>query len=182
MATVVDEINDRLREFIERQHMFFVATAPLSAEGHVNLSPKGLDSFRVLSPHRVAYLDMTGSGIETAAHLNENGRITILFCAFDGPPLLLRLLGRGRVVMPNDAEWTELAALLPPSDTARLIVVADLDRIATSCGFGVPLMSFEGDRDQLPRFAASKGPEGMREYRALKNARSIDGLPAPFGE
>ena len=148
----------------------------------MNVSPKGpIGSLRILDDHRVAYLDMTGSGIETASHLNENGRITILFCAFDGPPLLLRLLGRGRVIMPGDAEWPELVAQFPPSDSARLIVVADLDRVATSCGFGVPLMSFESDRDQLPRFAASKGPEGMREYRALKNARSIDGLPAPFG-
>ncbi len=180
MATVVDQIDDRLREFIARQHLFFVATAPLSAEGHVNLSPKGLDSFRVLSPHRVAYLDLTGSGIETAAHLGENGRITLLFCAFDGPPMLLRLMGRGRVVVPGDSEWDALYGLFPSSASARLIVVADLDRIATSCGFGVPLMSFEGDRDQLPRFAASKGSDGMHDYRALKNARSIDGLDTPF--
>jgi len=178
MADLHPEIDERLRDFIAKQSVFFVASAPLSADGHVNVSPKGLDTFRVLGPKRVGYLDMTGSGNETAAHTAENGRITIMFCAFEGPPKILRLFGRGRAVLPGTTEWGDLAPHFPEMQGARQIVVADLDRVATSCGYGVPLLGGEAhERDQLPRWAASKGEEGLAAYRREKNTTSIDGLP-----
>ncbi len=129
MAKLYDQITDKLQDFIAAQQIFFVATAPLSPTGHVNLSPKGLDSFRVLSPHQVAYLDLTGSGNETSAHLQENGRMTLMFCAFAGAPLILRLYGQGRVVLPDDAEWLVLSGLFPAIPGARQIVVAEIDRV-----------------------------------------------------
>jgi len=177
MADVHPEIDDRLRDFIAEQSVFFVASAPLSAEGHVNLSPKGLDTFRVLGPNRVGYLDMTGSGNETAAHTAENGRITLMFCAFQGPPKILRLFGRGRAVLRGTSEWDELAPHFPEMQGARQIIVADIHRVATSCGYAVPLMGEAHDRDQLTRWAASKGEEGLAAYRREKNTTSIDGLP-----
>lgn len=159
--------------------MFFVGTAPLSAAGHVNLSPKGLDSFRVLSPSRVAYLDLTGSGNETAAHLHENGRITFMFCSFGKAPMILRLYGRGWVVQPGDEAWEELAGHFPPHPGVRQIVAAEVAFVQTSCGYGVPRMEVLGQRDTLTRWVESKGEEGLKTYRATKNARSLDGLPAP---
>ena len=177
MGKVYPEIDERLESFITRQRVFFVATAPLGAAGHVNLSPKGLDSLRVLGPRRVAYLDLVGSGIETVAHLRENGRIVFLFCAFEGPPKVLRLHGRARAVQPGDPEWTELAARMPAHESARSIVVADVERISDSCGYGVPLYSFESERSQLPEWAKRKGPEGLRRYREENNRESLDGLP-----
>lgn len=179
MATVHASITPELQAFIEAQPMYFVASAPLAASGHVNLSPKGLDSFRVLGPDRVAYLDLTGSGNETAAHLRENGRITLMFCAFGGPPKILRLYGSGRTVHPADAEWEALAARFPEHPGIRQVVVADVERVQTSCGFGVPRMQLAGQRDQLVRWAEAKG-DGLDAYRRQKNARSIDGLPAPL--
>jgi hypothetical protein len=179
MAKVHPNITPELRAFIEAQPVFFVASAPLAAGGHVNLSPKGLDSFRVLSPERVAYLDLTGSGNETAAHLRENGRVTFMFCAFAGPPRILRLYGTGEVVLPGDARWPELEALFPDYPGVRQVVTARIDRVQTSCGFGVPRMEYAGPRDQLIRWAEAKG-EALPRYRAEKNSRSIDGLPAPF--
>src|SRR5687767_10517044 len=176
MAQTYESITDDLRQFIAAQHVFFVGSAPLASEGHVNVSPKGLDCFRVLSPMRVAYLDLTGSGNETSAHLHENGRITLMFCAFAGKPMILRLFGRGRVVLNGSAEWADLAGLFPSYPGARQIVLADLDRVQTSCGFAVPLMEHVGDRDLLPKWARKKGPEKLAEYRRTKNARSIDGL------
>ncbi|HYN90122.1 MAG TPA: pyridoxamine 5'-phosphate oxidase family protein [Ardenticatenaceae bacterium] len=172
-------ITDELRAFIEAQHLFFVATAPLEASGHVNVSPKGLDFFRVLGPDRVAYLDLTGSGNETSAHQPENGRITFMFCAFDGPPRILRLYGEGRVVLPGTAEWDELRPRFDDHPGVRQIVVAGISRVQTSCGFGVPLYDFVGDRNTLTKWATSKGKEGLDAYRAEKNPTSIDGLPAP---
>jgi hypothetical protein len=171
------EIDPRTAEFLGQQHVFFVATAPLSATGRVNLSPKGLRSFVVLDPRTVAYLDLTGSGIETVAHLRENGRITLMFCAFEGPPKILRLHGRGEVIEPGHAEWEALAARFPPHPGARSVIRVHVERIADSCGYAVPLMHYEGDRDQLARWAERKGPEGLVAYRAANNRKSIDGLP-----
>ena len=180
MGKVFAEISDDLREFIEAQLVFFVATAPLSADGHVNVSPKGLDTFRVLSSRSVAYLDLTGSGNETAAHLAENGRITVMCCAFSGPPRIVRLYGRGRPVLSDDASWPELRALFGEYPGVRQIIVIDVDRVQTSCGFGVPLMARPKERDTLVRWAEAKGEDGLEEYRLKKNAHSIDGLPAPL--
>ena len=158
--------------------MFFVATAPATLDGHVNLSPKGLDSFAVLGPREVAYLDLTGSGAETIAHLRENGRITLLFCAFEGPPKILRLYGRGAYVEPQDAMFADLRARFAMPTPARGIARVTVERIADSCGFGVPLYHFEGHRSQLLDSAARKGESGLREYQRVNNVTSIDGLPA----
>lgn len=182
MAELFDEITERLRAFITAQQMFFVASAPLSADGHVNLSPKGLDSLRILSPRRVAYLDLTGSGNETSAHLRENGRITLMFCAFAGPPRILRLFGRGDVCLPGSATWDELSPLFDEYPGARQIIVVDVTRVQTSCGYGVPLYDFVGQRDTMIRWANAKGVDGLETYRAEKNTRSIDGLPTPLGQ
>jgi hypothetical protein len=179
MGAVHESISPELQSFIEAQRVFFVATAPLEAGGHVNLSPKGMDTFRVLSPARVAYLDLTGSGNETAAHLAQNGRVTFMFCAFEGKPMILRLYGRGRLVTPASAEWGELSPRFPALPGARQVVVADVTRVQTSCGFGVPRMTFDAERDALVRWAESKGEDGLRRYREQKNRTSIDGLPTP---
>jgi hypothetical protein len=160
--------------------MFFVATAPLSGEGHINLSPKGFDCFCVLSPTRVAYMDMTGSGNETAAHIFENGRITFMFCAFDGPPRILRLYGNGSAVLPGDAEWAELSSHFTLRLATRQIIVADIHTVRTSCGFGVPLYEYLGERDHAQKWAESKGAEGLEAYKQEKNLTSIDGLPTPL--
>jgi hypothetical protein len=177
MAQTYDAITPDLQAFIAAQPMFFVATAPLDALGHVNLSPKGLDSFRVLSPLQVAYLDLTGSGNETSAHVLENGRITFMFCAFGGPPRILRLYGKGRIVLPGAAGWDELQPLFPTLPGIRQVIVAEITRVQTSCGFGVPLMHYEGQRDTLIRWAEAKGEDGLVTYRHEKNRASIDGLP-----
>ncbi len=173
-----EQLDDRLRVFIDAQRMFFVATAPLDPASHPNLSPKGLDSFRVLDGRTVAYLDYVGSGAETIAHVRENGRIAIMFCAFAGPPKILRLHGRGEVLEPQDAGYTELRGLFPPMPVSRAIVRVSLDRISDSCGFGVPLYTFDAHRPQLARWADHKGEAGLLEYQQAKNAQSIDGLPA----
>ncbi len=180
MAKVFDSITTELQRFITEQHMFFVATAPLHPEGHVNLSPKGLDSFRILAPNRVAYLDLTGSGNETSAHLQENGRITFMFCAFQGPPLILRLYGRGTAVLPDAPTWDSLSALFEPIPGIRQIVVAEIDRVQTSCGAGVPLYQHQSQRDVMVQWAEKKGETGLRDYWQQKNRTSIDGLPTPI--
>jgi len=176
MAKVLPELTDRLREFITSQSVFFVASAPLSPDGHVNLSPKGLDTFRVLDATRVAYLDLTGSGNETAAHLGENGRITFMFCAFEGPPMILRLFGTGRAVLRGTPEWEDLIPSFDSLPGARQLIVADIHRVQTSCGYAVPLLEGAKERDQLTRWAESKGEEGLAEYRREKNTASIDGI------
>ena len=181
MARVYDMIDATHREFIERQPLFFVATAPLDSSGHVNLSPKGYDTLRVLSSHRIAYLDLTGSGNETSAHLAENGRITFMFCAFSGPPQILRLYGRGRTILPGTDEWNELASLFPDRPGARQIIAADIDRVQTSCGYAVPLMTFGSERETFRKWAEGIGEERLAEARREKNAESIDGLPTPLG-
>lgn len=171
------EIDGNLATFIERQRMFFVATVPSDAAGHINLSPKGLDTFRILGPKSVAFVDLVGSGIETIAHVKNDGRIVLMFCAFEGPPSVLRLHGRARVMESGAQEFEELAIQFPTYEFARSIIVVDVIRISTSCGFGVPLMKFEGDRSQLAAWAKKKGPEGLRLYKDEKNRRSLDGLP-----
>lgn len=177
MGKLFAELDDDLRAFIARHHVFFVATAPLAAEGHVNLSPKGLDTFRVLGPTRVAYLDLTGSGVETIAHLRENGRMTVMFCAFEGRPRIVRLYGRGRVVEPTDPDWLAVSEGFPALAGIRSVIVLDVDRIADSCGFAVPRYEYVGDRPQLLEWADKKGPEGLCTYKEQKNRTSIDGLP-----
>jgi len=177
MSNVYDGIDEVLARFIGAQRLFFVATAPLDPGGHVNLSPKGLESFRVIDPQTVAYLDLTGSGIETVAHLRENARVVIMFCAFEGPPKILRLHGRGEVIEPEDSRFPELFKLFPKLPGARAIVVVALERIADSCGYGVPLYRYEGERKQLTDWARRKGTSGLAQYRSEANRSSIDGLP-----
>lgn len=175
MAKFFDQLSDALVEFIDAQKVFFVATAP--QHGRVNLSPKGVDSFRVLSPRQVAYVDLTGSGNETAAHLLENGRLTFMFCSFDRTPLILRLYCRGRAVHPGDPEWAALAAQLPAIPGTRQFILGEIESGQTSCGFGLPLYEYQGERETLVAFAEKKGEDGLRAYRSEHNLRSIDGLP-----
>jgi len=175
MGRVLDAISEELAAFLEAQPVFFVATAP--ADGHVNLSPKGLDSFRVLDPHTVAYLDLTGSGVETIAHLRENGRITLMFCAFEGNPNIVRLYGTGEVLPVGERDGDALLGRFPAIAGARSVIRVALERVSTSCGYGVPLMRYGGPRSRLVEWAEARGPEGLVEYRAQKNAVSIDGLP-----
>jgi hypothetical protein len=174
-----DSIDDRLADFIRRQPVFFTATAPAGADGHVNVSPKGLDTFAVLDGRTVAYLDLTGSGVETISHLRENGRITIMFCAFEGPPKIVRLYGTGDVVVPGEPEFEALRSRFAERHRGvRSVIRVRLERIADSCGYAVPQLAFERDRDQLPRWVQSKGGEaGVAAYRAETNRESIDGLP-----
>jgi len=177
MGKLFTEIDDGLRAFIQAQKLFFVATAPAGTEGHINLSPKGLDTLHILGPRQVAYLDFTGSGIETIAHLRDNGRITILFCAFNGPPRIVRLQGRGTALEPQDPEFAALLPQFDPLPGIRSIIRVELQRISDSCGYGVPLYRYEGDRAQLTAWADRKGAAGLEEYRQKNNAASIDGLP-----
>lgn len=176
MAKFFPELSEGLRQFIDRQKIYFVSTAP--AAGRVNLSPKGMDTFRVLTLQRFGYLDATGSGNETAAHLRENGRLTIMFCAFEEAPLILRLYARGRSVQPHDAEWAQLRPLFgPPLAGERQLIVGEIESVQTSCGYAVPFFNYEGEREELIEWAEKKGPAGVLAYRAEKNQRSIDGLP-----
>jgi hypothetical protein len=177
MGTVLTSISDVQQKFIRAQTMFFVASAPLDGAGHVNLSPKGLDTFRILGPSTVAYLDLTGSGVETIAHLRENGRIVLMFCAYQGPPNILRLYGHGRAVEPADAEFAGLQTHFPVFESTRSIIVVEVSRVSESCGHGVPLMQYEGERPQLHAWTRKQGPEGLKDYRRQKNRVSIDGLP-----
>ena len=179
MGKTYDRLDDRLKAFIEAQKMFFVATAPLTADGHVNLSPKGYDSLVVLDDRKVAWLDIGGSGIETVAHLKENGRITIMFCAFEGPANILRLFGSGRAVTFDQPEFPDLLAKFDGFEKARAIVVIDLERVQDSCGWGVPFYEYKGDRDQLTRYAnrEDRTPEDWAEKFYTANSESIDGLP-----
>ncbi len=178
MGEVFPRIDDDLRDWIAQQPLFFVATAPLDAAGHVNCSPKGLDSFRVLGPNRVAWLDLTGSGAETIAHLKENGRIVVMFCAFTGPPRIVRLHGAGRVHELGDEAFDGLRTAFPELPGARAVIDIEVARISDSCGYAVPRMRLEGDRDVLDRWARRRGEDGLRDYRARHNRHSLDGLPA----
>lgn len=176
MAKFYTALSAAHRDFIARQKIYFVSSAP--AQGRVNLSPKGMDTFRVLSATRVGYLDVTGSGNETAAHLTDNGRLTLMMCSFDAAPLIFRIYGRGRAVHARDAEWTQLRPLFgPPLPGERQLILADIESIQTSCGFGVPFYDYRGERETLIDYAVKKGPDAMAAYRAEKNQLSIDGLP-----
>jgi hypothetical protein len=176
MAKFFPALTPALIDFINAQKIFFVGSAP--SQGRVNLSPKGLETFRVLSPTRAGYLDATGSGNETAAHLLENGRVTFMFCSFDDAPLILRAYGRGRAVHPRDAEWPQLRPLFGvPIPGERQLIIAEIESVQTSCGFGVPRFEYEAGRTLLPEGAARRGPDGNHAYWAEKNVRSIDGLP-----
>jgi hypothetical protein len=177
MGKISNCIQQAHKEFIEHQKMFFVATAPQTAGGHINLSPKGKDSFRVLSDTQVAYMDIVGSGNETSAHLLENGRITFMFCAFEGPPNILRLYGKGLTILPGDKNWDELSSHLKLQMDTRQIIVTDIYKVQTSCGFSVPLYDYEGERDHGRKWAESKGVEGLEKYKSEKNLESLDGLP-----
>jgi hypothetical protein len=178
MAKIFERIDDRLGSFIGAQKVFFVATSPGKHEGHVNLSPKGVTgTFTVIDETTVAYLDIIGSGIETVAHLRNDGRVVVMFCAFEGPPRIVRLHGRGRVVLPGDDEWEELMARFPPQPGSRSVIKISVERVSDSCGFGVPLMQYLGERGQLADWANRKTEEELTEYRRKKNAVSIDGLP-----
>lgn len=177
MGKILEQLDDRLIEWIGAQHLFFVGTAP-SDGGHVNLSPKGHDTLRVLDPLHVAYLDLTGSGAETIAHTRENGRITIMFCAFEGPPLILRLFGTGVAHPVGTAGFDELAPHFELLPGTRSIITVAIDRVQTSCGYSIPFMSYEDERPTLLQWADRKGEDGLQEYWAEKNTASIDGLPA----
>jgi hypothetical protein len=180
MAKFFSELNDSLRAFIGEQKIFFTATAP--AEGRINLSPKGMDTFRCLDAKRVAYLDLTGSGNETAAHLLADGRMTVMFCSFSERPLILRIYGRGRVVRPRDAEWAELHARFDPMIGERQIVVLQVESAQTSCGFAVPVYELKEERGMLTEWTEKKGPRGIEDYWREKNQTSIDGLPTHLCE
>jgi hypothetical protein len=183
MGKVLEALDAPLTDFVTRQPVFFVATAPAGPDGHVNVSPKGgTGSFAVIDPTTVAYLDLTGSGVETIAHLRDNGRITVLFCAFEGKPLIVRLHGRGEPVLPDDPRFPDLRARFPEDcPGVRSVILVAVSRVATSCGYSVPLMSYEGDRTTLRDWAVRRGPEGVAAYQAEKNAVSIDGLPGMPG-
>ena len=178
MGKTYDRLDDKLIAFIEAQKMFFVATAPLSEDGHVNMSPKGYDSFKVIDANTVAYLDLGGSGIETQAHVQENGRITIMFCAYDGPANIVRLYGTGEAIDVGNPRYPEMLSLFPGFDRARAVIVIKLHRISDSCGWGVPFYEFKGEREQLRRYIGNKSStEEWVESRYKGNATSIDGLP-----
>ncbi len=178
MSTTLDGIDEQLGAWLMAQPMFFVGTAPRADDQLINLSPKGLSgTFSVINDATVAYLDLTGSGIETIAHVRENGRIILMFCAFEGRPNIVRLNGRGRVVLPGDLGFDDLMGRFDEHPGVRSIIVVDVTRVSESCGYGVPFMHLEGHRDVLDFSNAKKGPEGLAAYRADKNALSVDGLP-----
>jgi len=177
MGKCYDSLSPDLVSWVAQQKIFFVATAPLLADGHVNCSPKGSDTFRILNEHEVAYLDLTGSGIETVSHVQENGRIVIMFCAFEGSPKIVRLHGRGEVVYPGQPNYSGLSRQFPAHRGARAVIHVTITRISDSCGYGVPLFDFVGNRDVLDRWAEQKGPEGLAAYRRQKNDLSIDEIP-----
>jgi Pyridoxamine 5'-phosphate oxidase len=188
MGKVFEGIDDHLRVWIARQQMYFVGTAPSGDGGHVNVSPKGpIGTLRVLDARTVAYLDKVGSGAETIAHLRDNGRIVVMLCAFSGPPRIVRLHGRGEAILASDSRFDELlerAEFEQPAapETRRAVIVVDVERIADSCGYGVPLMAYEGERPHLDAWAAKRlrvgGPDAIADYQATTNEVSIDGLPA----
>jgi hypothetical protein len=178
MAKHYPAINEKLVDFIIRQQIFFVATA--AADGRINLSPKGLDSLRITSPNQVVWLNLTGSGNETAAHLLEHDRMTLMFCAFEGKPKIVRLYGHARCYYPHTAEWDAHIGRFPSLPGARQIIVMDVELVTTSCGYGVPLFEYKGDRDELKEWARQKGEEGIRQYWHERNSLSLDGKPTGF--
>jgi len=178
MGKTYQQIDDTLAQWIGEQHLYFVATAPLSADGLVNCSPKGgRDTFAIIDPHTVAYLDLTGSGVETIAHLKENGRITVMFCAMNGAPKILRLYGKGTPIEPHHPDFAKLKTHFPDNPSTRSIIRVDVQRIADSCGFGVPRYDYIEERDTLTKHAENLGPAGIAAYQAENNQLSLDGLP-----
>jgi hypothetical protein len=175
MAQRYNELSDAHIQFIAKQKIFFVGTA--TADSRINISPKGMDSLLVLGNRRIVWLNVTGSGNETSAHVQQQPRMTVMFCAFDGPPLILRLYGTARVVHPRDPEWHELISLFPPLPGARQMFDVTLDLVQTSCGMAVPYLSYTGDRELLNEWADKKGEEGLKQYREEKNQLSLDGIP-----
>jgi len=175
MGKLYTQLTDDLTGFIQRQKLFFVGTA--TDDGRVNISPKGMDTLRVVTEDRVVWLNLTGSSNETAAHLRENDRITLMFCAFEGDPLILRLYGHARLFHPRDPEWDSLLPFFPAIPGARQIIDISIDLVQTSCGFGVPFFEFKAERDQLEKWAKKKGPEGIQKYWEEKNQISLDGKP-----
>jgi len=176
MSELFEALDERLTEFIENQKVYFVATAPSDGE-HINLSPKGLDSLKVVNPTQVAWLNLTGSGNESAAHVLENGRMTLMFCSFEKQPLILRLYGTARVIHPRDKQWSDFYPMFTPSVSARQIFVLDISRVQTSCGFAVPFFDFAGERDTLTKWAESRSESDIEEYWEKKNQTSLDGMP-----
>ena len=176
MGKTYDEIDETLTAFIEAQQVFFIATAPLASDGLVNLSPKGMDTLRILDSHTLAYLDLTGSGVETIAHLKENSRFVLMFCSFEGRPMTLRLHGRGAVYERGDEEFERLSPFFPDLVGTRAIIQLEVSRIADSCGWGVPLFEYRGQRDQYPRYVEQVGVEGIRKGQLKSNMKSLDGL------
>lgn len=181
MGAVFEQIDDELSAWISAQPMWFVATAPLAGDGLINLSPRGHDAFSVLGPRRVGWVDYTGSGVETVAHLRENGRLCVMFCAFGKDPRIVRLHGRGRVTLPGDPEFAEVAERHPEHPGTRAVILVDVDRISDSCGYGVPVMDVVGERNILRDLGDRAAPGQMAEYRAKFNAVSLDGLPGTPG-
>jgi hypothetical protein len=177
MGKVFERIDEALASWIMKQPVWFVATAPLAGDGHVNVSPRGHDCLSVLGPHQVGWVDYTGSGAETIAHLRENGRICLMFTSFDRRPRIVRLHGRGTVALPGDPAYAEVVARHPAHPGTRAVIIVNVTRVSDSCGYGVPVMEVVGERDLLRLSAVKKGPEGMASYRALNNTTSIDGLP-----
>lgn len=177
MGKVFDGIDEKLASWLTAQPVWFVATAPLAADGHVNVSPRSPDSLSILAPRRVGWVDYTGSGVETIAHLRENGRICLMFASFDRRPRIVRLHGYGTVALPGEPAYDEMVARYPPHPSTRAVIVVDVERVSDSCGYGVPIMDLVEERNLLRLTAEKKGPEGISSYRALKNTTSIDGLP-----
>lgn len=175
MGQRLSELSEKLIEFIADQKLFFVGTA--TADSRINVSPKGMDAFRVLGPNRVIWLNVTGSGNETSAHVQQDGRMTVMFCAFTGKPLILRLYGQARVIHPYDTEWSELSAHFPAIPGARQVFDLNVDLVQTSCGMGVPFYDYVEEREQLTTWATKQGPEGVQQYWHDKNQQSLDGVP-----
>jgi hypothetical protein len=178
MGKFENSISAKLQKWIKKQKIFFVSTAPLSATGHINCSPKGLDSFRIIDDKTVVYEDLTGSGAETIAHVNENKRIVIMFCAFDGPPLIVRLYGEGEIITKNEQEFSTIQPLFTPRAGVRAYIKIHLTRVSDSCGYSVPLYEFKQDRDVLDKWFNRKGEDGLIEYQKENNQISLDGLKA----
>lgn len=177
MGKEYTEIDERIQKWIARQHMFFVSTAPTDSKGLINCSPKGLDSLRVLGPRSIAYVDTGGSGIETVAHLRDNGRITLMMCAFDGPPKIFRFYGQGEAVEPHHEDFDGLLSKFPDMPAARNVIRISVDRIIDSCGYGVPLYDFKSHRDSLSNYFDKQTDEDIWAYRRDRNSESLDGLP-----
>ncbi|BAU28047.1 pyridoxamine 5'-phosphate oxidase [Aneurinibacillus soli] len=182
MGKLFSTILPEHEEFIRKQRIFFVGSAPLGEEGHINISPKGYDVLRIFSPTEVAYLDLTGSANETSAHVEENGRITLMFLSFEEAPMILRLYGKGRVILPGTPKWDELLPHFELLPGARQIIYVTIHTVKTSCGFSVPFFSYSGERNTLQQWAMKTGEQGIKEYHKKKNYVSMDGMITSLGQ